>query len=115
MKQILLAALALFVAGGTAFAAEQPDSKVVFITYRNLTAGQVFSPAVFFSHNAIAPPLFLEGQPASFPLQRLAEEGNTAPLLSSEITKVLGGAYRHVTTPVSLQPGKKTTTSSAIF
>jgi hypothetical protein len=108
MKQTLLAALALALGCGSAHAAEQADSKVIFITYSNLTAGQAFSPAVFFSHNAMAPQLFAEGQPASFALQRLAEEGNTGPLLL-KITKILGGAYQHVASPVSVQPGKRRT------
>lgn len=117
MKRTLAAALASAICCSSAFAADAASDnggkdnadKVVTITYRNLTAGQAFSPAVFFSHNVSAPPLFTEGQPAPFELQRIAEEGNTAPLLTHKITKVLGGAYRHATNPPSVQPGKART------
>lgn len=108
MKRMFLVALTSVLGVGSAYAADAPKAKIVFITYHNLTAGQTFSPAVFFSHNAMAPPLFVEGQPASFGLQRLAEEGNTAPLIS-KITKVLGGAYQHASTPVAVGPTKSRT------
>lgn len=45
-------------------------------------------------------------QPAPFPLQRIAEEGNTGPLLTAKITKVLGGAYLHAVDTIAVQPGK---------
>lgn len=84
--------------------AQRADQKKVLITYRNLTAGQAFSPSVFYSHNEAAPPLFVEGQPAPFALQRIAEEGNIGPLLTAKLTKVRGGAYHHWTVGVSAQP-----------
>lgn len=107
MKRTLLAAIAAVVGFVPALAAESPD-RIVFVTYRNLTAGQVFSPAVFVSHNSMAPPLILEGQAAPFALQRLAEEGNTAPL-SLKINKALGGAYRHAAIAGPVLPGKSRT------
>jgi hypothetical protein len=67
------------------------SAKRVRITYENLTPSQAFSPSVFFTHNASAPPLFKEGQPAVFGLMRIAEEGNAGPLLSAEIVKKIGG------------------------
>ena len=112
MKRTVATALASVIGCASALAADKgtdTDDRVVTITYRNLTAGQVFSPALFFSHNESAPPLFAEGQPAPFPLQRIAEEGNTGPLLSGTITKVRGGAYLHATNPVAVQPGKSRT------
>jgi hypothetical protein len=112
MKRVVATALASVIGCASALAADTSGKsvdKIVTISYRNLTAGQVFSPAVFFSHNASAPPLFTEGQPAPFALQRIAEEGNTGPLLSGKVTKVFGGAYRHAINPVSVQPGKSRT------
>lgn len=113
---MVLASLAL---GGTALAQNDGSShatdgdgasgKHVWIIYENLTAGQVFSPSVFFSHNESAPPLFTEGQPASFLLQRIAEEGNIGPLLSQRLTKVRGGAYRQAVVGLSAQPGMRRT------
>ncbi|MFL6550236.1 MAG: spondin domain-containing protein [Povalibacter sp.] len=85
-------------------AQDATQGKRVLITYHNLTAGQAFSPGVFFSHNTAAPPLFTEGQPAPFALQRLAEEGNTGPL-ATKTTKVSGGAFFYTTLAPSLQPG----------
>jgi Spondin_N len=84
-------------------------SRIVRITCENLTSGQVFSPGVFFSHNTSAPPLFLEGVRASFELQRIAEEGNTAPLLSGRITRKFGGAYGSAVPTLSIQPERAQT------
>jgi hypothetical protein len=80
--------------------------KYVRITVENLTAGQAFSPPVFFTHNGAAPPLFNEGQPAPFDLQRIAEEGNVGPLLTAHVTKTQGGAYRGAAVALSTQPGR---------
>jgi hypothetical protein len=58
------------------------------------------------SHNASATPLFKEGEKASFGLARLAEEGNTGPLLvegGKMIGKTVGMAASGLPTP----PGKK--------
>lgn len=85
------------------------NGKRVLITYENLTAGQVLSPSVFFSHNASAPKLFEVGKPASFYLMRIAEEGNAGPLLSAVVTHAIGGAYGSVITAAATQPGKSRT------
>ena len=112
----LLAGMALATAGLAA--AQAPDDmghaagpavRRVRITYENLTAGQVFSPAVFVSHNASAPALFEIGKPASFALQRIAEEGNPGPFLSGDVTKSLGGAFGAAVSGISVQPGKSRT------
>jgi hypothetical protein len=92
MKRLIFAALGTVLGCAPAIADDSAadtnaSDRTVTITYTNLTGGQVFSPAVFFSHNASAPPLFTEGQPAPFALQRIAEEGNTGPLLSGKITR----------------------------
>lgn len=97
-----LAATALAPAVGARDATE--DVRRVQITYRNLTAGQPFSTSVFIAHSAGAPPLFVEGQPASFELERLAEEGNVA-LLSSNATTRLDGAFAAVAIGLPVQPG----------
>jgi hypothetical protein len=86
-----------------------PGGKRIRITYENLTAGQVLSPSVFFSHNASAPTLFKEGEPASFGLMRIAEEGNAGPMLSEAVTKTVGGAFGAYIQGVSVQPGKSRT------
>lgn len=68
-----LASIALLPAG-LALAQAPParmgsaDTKHVRVTIENLTTGQAFSPSVFMSHNASAPPLFKEGDKASFGL-----------------------------------------------
>ena len=90
-------------------AAVSGDAKRVRITYENLTDGQVFSPSVFMSHNASAPPLFKEGERASFGLMRIAEEGNAGPLLSAEVVKKLGGPFGAATQGISVLPGQKRT------
>jgi hypothetical protein len=87
--------------------ANSGDAKRVRIVYENLTETQVFSPSVFFSHNSSAPPLFKEGQPASFGLMRIAEEGNAGPLLSAEIVKKIGGPFGTAVQGISTPPGAK--------
>jgi len=81
------------------------DAKRIRITYENLTASQVISPSAFISHNASAPALYMEGKPASFFLQRMAEEGNAGPLLSGSVVKTLGGAFGSSITATALPPG----------
>jgi hypothetical protein len=89
--------------------AHVPGGKRIRITYENLTNSQTFSPSVFVSHNASAPPLFGEGMPASFGLQRMAEEGNTGPFLSGMVIKDLGGAFGAAAQGISVAPGKSRT------
>jgi hypothetical protein len=51
--------------------------------------------------------LFKEGQPASFGLMRIAEEGNAGPLLSAEIVKKIGGPFGTAVQGISTPPGAK--------
>ena len=81
------------------------DAKRIRITYENLTASQVISPSAFISHTASAPALYMVGIPASFFLQRMAEEGNAGPLLSGNVVKTLGGAFGSSVTATVLPPG----------
>ena len=66
------------VAAGGAAADDEAGSRFV-ITITNLTQGQVFTPIVAASHRASIR-LFELGQPASEPLEMLAEAGDTGPL-----------------------------------
>ena len=88
-RQVSLAVLAVAlapVAGLPAFGQDsqpgiqEPEPAVARVTVTNLMKGQILTPAVFFSHNAQAPPLFVPGQPASPELAALAERGYTAGL-----------------------------------
>jgi hypothetical protein len=81
--------------------------KRIRITYENLTTGQTFSPSVFVTHNASAPPLFKDGEKASFGLMRIAEEGNAGPFLSAEVVKKIGGPFGTAVQAISVAPGSK--------
>ncbi len=56
------------------------EPAVATITVTNLTKGQILTPAVFITHSAEAPALFVPGEPASTELAALAEQGNTRGL-----------------------------------
>lgn len=84
-------------------------ARMVTITYENLTTGQVFSPAVFMTHNMEAPPLFKEGMEASFGLMRIAEEGNAGPLLSAVVVPGITGPFGAAVTSISTLPGQTRT------
>lgn len=88
--------------------------KRVRITVENLTTGQTFSPPVFLGHAASAPPLWTEGEKASFALQRIAEEGNNGPLLSGVVVKTLGGAFGSANQGISVPPGKSRTVELSV-
>lgn len=112
MKKIHAAGalLALGLLGATSAlaqtAAATGDRRKVTITYENMTTGQGFSPGVFMSHDAAAPPVFKEGEKASFGLARLAEEGNTGPL-SVEAGKMMGKTVGAAAIGLPVPPGKK--------
>jgi hypothetical protein len=93
--------------GGTS--AMSDSAKRVRITYENLTKGQTLSPSVFITHNSSAPPLFKDGQKATFGLMRIAEEGNAGPLLSAEIVKKIGGPFGTAAQAISVLPGQTRT------
>lgn len=59
-----------------------PEPAVATITVTNLAKGQILTPAVFYTHNAEAPPLFVPGDPASLELASLAETGYTGGLMN---------------------------------
>jgi hypothetical protein len=83
-KSLALSLLALLVAlvAATAVPAGaqsvRPSSFRVTIT--NLTGGQPFTPPVVALHNA-GVDVFTVGEPASFEVKEIAENGNSAPLL----------------------------------
>lgn len=64
--------------------AETPavEDAVATITVTNLAKGQILTPAVFITHSADAPALFVPGQPASSELAALAEQGRTSGLIN---------------------------------
>jgi hypothetical protein len=109
MKLNTILCIAALAAASSALA-DTPESsnasrtRHIRITYENLTAGQAFSPSAFFSHNASAPPFFVEGKPAPFGLQRIAEEGNTGGVSGAVVT-TLGGAFGALTLGVTVPPG----------
>jgi hypothetical protein len=111
---LAIAAVGLLAASG-AYAQTTPQAdatnapgrgRTVRITLDNLTKSQALSPPVFVSHNAKAPPLFKEGEKASFGLMRIAEEGNAGPLLSEVVTKRIGEAFGAVGSATSVLPGQ---------
>ena len=55
---------------------------VATVTVINLAKGQILTPAVFYTHNPEAPPLFVPGEPASLELASLAETGSTGGLMN---------------------------------
>lgn len=76
----LVAALLLLIPTGVIKAAEGDDHEGRFVvTITNITEGQIFTPIVAASHTS-SMRLFHLGQPASEPLEILAEAGDTGPL-----------------------------------
>jgi len=59
---------------------EEVEPAVATITVTNLMKGQILTPAVFITHSAEAPPLFVPGRSASTELASLAEQGVTSGL-----------------------------------
>jgi hypothetical protein len=81
------------------------DKRKVTITYENMTTGQGFAPAIFMSHDENAPPLFKEGEKASFGLSQLAEDGNPGPI-AVETGKMMGKSVGHAAIGLPVMPGK---------
>lgn len=86
LKVRVLAAAALTAAllpvmptAGVRAAWNDDDSAQFVVTVTNITEGQVFTPIVAASHKS-SMKLFRLGQPASEPLEILAEAGDTGPL-----------------------------------
>lgn len=70
----------------------------------NLTKGQILTPAVFITHDATAPPLFVPGEPASAELAALAEVGSTSGLTNKFNAEV--GVLRVTRLPEFIRPGQ---------
>jgi hypothetical protein len=75
---VTIAAGALLVTGSVA-SADAPAAYEVTIT--DLTGGQPLTPPVVATHGA-ATGMFTVGQPASFALKEIAENGNLAPMIA---------------------------------
>jgi hypothetical protein len=86
------AAAFVFLATVSSAAAEAPVAYEV--TIENLTAGQPLTPPVVATHRA-ATGMFAVGQPASFALKEIAENGNLAPMVAQL------GADKHVSDSVA--------------
>jgi hypothetical protein len=78
----------VFLATVSSAAAEAPVATYE-VTIENLTAGQPLTPPVVATHRA-ATGMFTVGQPASFALKEIAENGNLAPMIAQL------GADKHV-------------------
>jgi hypothetical protein len=75
-----LAAATVFLATASLAAADAPVATYE-VTITDLTAGQPLTPPVVATHRA-ATSMFTVGQPASFALKEIAENGNLAPMIS---------------------------------
>jgi hypothetical protein len=89
---VAVAALA-FVATVSSAAVEAPVATYE-VTIENLTTGQPLTPPVVATHRA-ATGMFTVGQPASFALKEIAENGNLAPMIAQL------GADKHVSDSVA--------------
>jgi Spondin_N len=89
---VTAAALA-FVATVSSAAVEAPVATYE-VTIENLTTGQPLTPPVVATHRA-ATGMFTVGQPASFALKEIAENGNLAPMIAQL------GADKHVSDSVA--------------
>jgi hypothetical protein len=87
------AAALVFLATVSSAAAEAPVATYE-VTIENLTAGQPLTPPVVGTHRA-ATGMFAVGQPASFALKEIAENGNLAPMVAQL------GADKHVSDSVA--------------
>jgi hypothetical protein len=74
------AAALVFLATVSSAAAEAPVATYE-VTVEDLTAGQPFTPPVVATHRS-ATGMFTVGQPASFALKEIAENGNLAPMIA---------------------------------
>lgn len=75
----ITAAIALLPILGTTISYAAPPIKTYDITINNLTTGQPLTPPVVATHRRPVD-LFEAGEPASFEVQEIAENGNVAPL-----------------------------------
>ena len=76
---VVAVAAAAALATGSAALADAPVARYE-VTITNLTRGQPLTPPVVATHRA-ATGIFTVGQPASFALKEIAENGNLAPMI----------------------------------
>lgn len=104
MKFQFTLTLSLLVSINLAFAG---DMKLYEVSITNMTKGQTFTPQLVTTHKKSLS-LFTLGQPASMPLELLAEGGDTAPL-TEHIQNSPGQMGETLTNPDPLAPGHTTT------
>jgi hypothetical protein len=90
---LTVAAAALVSLAAVSSAAAEAPVATYEVTIDNLTAGQPLTPPVVATHRATG--VFTVGQPASFALKEIAENGNLAPMLAQL------GADKHVSDSVA--------------
>jgi len=69
--------------------AAEPPIRTYEVTIENLTGGQPYTPPLIATHRA-ATDIFTVGQPASFEIKEIAENGNIGPMMT------LLGSDKHV-------------------
>ena len=107
----LTTSLALMMPTAGARAAGDDDDNAHFVvTVTNITQGQVFTPIVAASHKSSIK-LFRLGQPASEPLEVLAEAGDTDPLKTALASSP--GVLDIADSGAPLPPGESVTLSIA--
>lgn len=84
MRSVIFTAVAVVLSApiGNVAQAHDVEPAVATITVTNLMKGQILTPAVFITHNAEMPPLFVPGQASSPELAALAEQGSTLGLVN---------------------------------
>ncbi len=99
--RILAGLVAMACVGALAVApagASAPPVATYEVTIENLTTGQPYTPPIIATHRA-ATDIFTVGQPASFEIKEIAENGNLGPMMT------LLGSDKHVfDTEVALGP-----------
>ena len=78
----LTAALLLLLTTGVIYADSEDGVRVYKVTITNLTSGQPFTPPLLATHKKSAG-IFEVGEPSSFELKEIAENGNLAPLVTA--------------------------------
>jgi Spondin_N len=78
----ILATLTAIMAIGVGPAGAAAPIATYAVTIENMTAGQAFTPPIVATHRA-ATGMFTIGQPASFALKEIAENGNLAPMMTA--------------------------------
>ncbi|MCH7787307.1 MAG: spondin domain-containing protein, partial [Chloroflexi bacterium] len=76
------AALLLLLTTGVIYADNDGGARVYKVTITNLTSGQPFTPPLLATHKKSAG-IFEVGEPSSFELKEIAENGNLAPLVTA--------------------------------